>query len=124
MTVCQSLRRILLRRSSAGRAPKSQVPHTVLISCSSPCDGYSLKTMTGRKTGPTIARVEGVPRVPPRNSRYPEIADQLRERIMRGEWAPGSTLPTLDELAAEYGADKNTISRAINEVLEPEGLVW
>jgi GntR family transcriptional regulator len=33
-------------------------------------------------------------------------------------------LPTLDELASEYGADKNTISRAINEVLEPEGLAW
>jgi DNA-binding GntR family transcriptional regulator len=27
-------------------------------------------------------------------------------------------------LAAEYGADKNTISRAINEVLEKEGRVW
>ena len=31
---------------------------------------------------------------------------------------------TLDALATEYGADKNTISRAISEVLEPEGLVW
>jgi len=62
--------------------------------------------------------------VPPRNSRYPEIAAQLRARILAGEWEPGSTLPTLDELATEYGADKNTISRAINEVLEPEGLVW
>lgn len=37
---------------------------------------------------------------------------------------PGSTLPTLDELAIQYGADTNTISRAISEVLEPEGLVW
>jgi DNA-binding GntR family transcriptional regulator len=27
-------------------------------------------------------------------------------------------------LADEYGADKNTISRAVSEVLEPEGLVW
>lgn len=62
--------------------------------------------------------------MPPRNSRYPRIAAQLRERIVAGEWEPGSTLPTLDELAAEYGADKNTISRAISEVLEPEGLVW
>jgi DNA-binding GntR family transcriptional regulator len=62
--------------------------------------------------------------VPPRNSRYPQIAEQLRTRILAGEWVPGSTLPTLDELAAEYGADKNTISRAISEVLEPEGLVW
>jgi GntR family transcriptional regulator len=62
--------------------------------------------------------------VPPRNSRYPKIAAQLRERILAGEWPAGARLPTLDELAAEYGADKNTISRAINEVLEPEGFVW
>jgi GntR family transcriptional regulator len=62
--------------------------------------------------------------VPPRNSRYPEIAAQLRARILAGEWTPDSRLPTLDELAATYGADKNTISRAISEVLEPEGLVW
>jgi GntR family transcriptional regulator len=65
-----------------------------------------------------------MPRVPPRNSRYPEIAAALRARILAGEWAPDSRLPTLDALAAEYGADKNTVSRAISEVLEPEGLVW
>ena len=62
--------------------------------------------------------------MPPRNSRYPEIAAQLRTRILAGEWEPGSRLPTLNMLAAEYGADKNTIARAINEMLEPEGLVW
>jgi DNA-binding transcriptional regulator YhcF (GntR family) len=62
--------------------------------------------------------------VPARNSRYPEIAALLRARILDGEWTPGNTLPTLDALAAEYGADKNTISRAISEILEPEGLVW
>lgn len=62
--------------------------------------------------------------MPPRNSRYPQIAAQLRARILAGEWEPGSRLPTLDVLAAEYGADKNTVARAVNEVLEPEGLVW
>lgn len=62
--------------------------------------------------------------MPPKNSRYPEIAAQLRTRILAGEWEPGSRLPTLDALVAEYGADKNTISRAINEILEREGLVW
>lgn len=61
--------------------------------------------------------------MPPRNSRYPQIAAQLRDRILSGEWPPGSRLPTLDELATEYGANKNTIMRAINDVLEPEGLV-
>jgi GntR family transcriptional regulator len=62
--------------------------------------------------------------VAPIHSRYKEIAAQLRARILAGEWTPGGTLPTLDVLAAEYEADKNTISRAISEVLEPEGLVW
>ena len=62
--------------------------------------------------------------MPPRNSRYPEIAAALRARILAGEWEPGSRLPTLDELAVEYGADKNTVSRAISEILEPEGLAW
>lgn len=62
--------------------------------------------------------------MPAKNSRYPEIAGRLRDRILAGEFGPGDTLPTLDELAAEYGADKNTISRAISEILEPEGLVW
>jgi len=59
-----------------------------------------------------------------KHSRYAEIATQLRDRILAGEWQPGKTLPRLDVLAAEYGADKNTISRAISDVLEPEGLVW
>ena len=62
--------------------------------------------------------------MPRRNSRFTEIAALLRARILAGEWAPGSTLPVLDALATEYGADKNTVSRAISEVLEPEGLVW
>jgi GntR family transcriptional regulator len=62
--------------------------------------------------------------VPPGNSRYPQIAAHLHARILAGEWPPGSTLPTLDDLTAEYGADKNTVSRAISDVLEPEGLVW
>jgi DNA-binding transcriptional regulator YhcF (GntR family) len=62
--------------------------------------------------------------VPARNPRYPEIAALLRSRILAGEWEPGSTLPTLEKLAAEFNADKNTVSRAISEVLEPEGLVW
>ncbi len=71
-----------------------------------------------------VCQLRGTSRVPRRNSRFTEIAALLRARILDGEWAPGSTLPVLDALAAEYGADKNTVSRAISEVLEPEGLVW
>src|SRR5215469_7922619 len=75
-------------------------------------------------SGRPPSQLRGTSRVPRRNSRFTEIAALLRARILAGEWAPGSTLPRLDALAAEYDADKNTISRAISEVLEPEGLVW
>lgn len=56
-------------------------------------------------------------------SRYRDIASKIRERIEAGEWAPGARLPRLDDLAAEYGANRDTIGRAI-AVLETEGYVW
>lgn len=57
------------------------------------------------------------------HSRYQEIAAQLRGRIEAGEWEPGARLPRLDDFAAEYGANRDTIARAI-AVLETEGFVW
>jgi DNA-binding GntR family transcriptional regulator len=57
------------------------------------------------------------------HSRYRDIADELRTRIKAGEWAPGSNLPAHTELAGEFGANRDTIGRAI-AVLEADGLVW
>jgi GntR family transcriptional regulator len=57
------------------------------------------------------------------HSRYKDIAAQIRARIEAGEWAPGSKLPRLDDLAKEYVANRDTIGRAIGE-LETEGFVW
>lgn len=54
--------------------------------------------------------------------RYPEIADDLRIRILSGELTPGSQLPTQVELMAEYKTTLMTIRRAIDE-LAKEGLV-
>jgi DNA-binding GntR family transcriptional regulator len=59
----------------------------------------------------------------PVHSRYQEIASQLRERIEAGEWAPGAHLPRLDALAAEFGANRDTVGRSI-ALLETEGYVW
>lgn len=59
----------------------------------------------------------------PPHSRYKEIAAQIEARIKAGEWAPGSKLPRLDDLADEYGANRDTIARAIS-YLEERGLVW
>jgi GntR family transcriptional regulator len=57
------------------------------------------------------------------HSRYLDIASKIRERIEGGEWEPGARLPRLDDFAAEYGANRDTIGRAIG-VLETQGYVW
>lgn len=54
--------------------------------------------------------------------RYPEIAHDLRERILSGELTPGARLPTQPELQAEYKASLMTVRRALDE-LAREGLV-
>lgn len=59
----------------------------------------------------------------PVHSRYQDIASKIRERIEGGEWEPGARLPRLDDLAAEYSANRDTVGRAI-AVLETEGYVW
>lgn len=53
---------------------------------------------------------------------YLQIAEQLRTRIARGEFAPGAQLPTQWELVAEYGVARMTVRQAIG-VLVNEGLV-
>jgi DNA-binding transcriptional regulator YhcF (GntR family) len=55
--------------------------------------------------------------------RYISVASKIRDRIEAGEWAPGTRIPTLKTLAAEYGVNHNTVCRAI-EILEGEGLAW
>ena len=57
------------------------------------------------------------------HSRYLDIAAQIRGRIEAREWEPGVRLPRLDDFAAEYGANRDTIGRAIG-ALEAEGYVW
>ncbi len=53
---------------------------------------------------------------------YAQIADLLRHRIRRGVWVPGIPLPTLEELAAEFGVARLTIKQAM-DVLAGQGLV-
>ncbi len=59
----------------------------------------------------------------PAHSRYLDIASSIRERILGGEWAPGARLPRLNDFAAQYGANRDTVGRAV-AVLEAEGYVW
>lgn len=54
--------------------------------------------------------------------RYLQVADLLRQRIARGAWATGHKLPSLEELAAEFGVARVTMRQAI-ELLARDGLV-
>ncbi|MEU4345434.1 winged helix-turn-helix domain-containing protein [Nocardia sp. NPDC023852] len=54
--------------------------------------------------------------------RYALIADDIRAKINRGDYAPGDQLPTKAQLMEQWNAALNTVARAINE-LRDEGLV-
>lgn len=50
-----------------------------------------------------------------------QLMNEFARRIVRHEWAPGSKLPGVRELAAALGVNPNTAQRALAE-LEREGL--
>jgi GntR family transcriptional regulator len=51
-----------------------------------------------------------------------QIADTLRTRIRRGDWAPGERLPSIPALAQTFGVAKQTVQRTIDQ-LRIEGLL-
>ena len=51
---------------------------------------------------------------------YLQIADQIRERILRGEWEAGQRMPSIRELAVELGVNPNTVTRSYRKLLERE----
>lgn len=53
---------------------------------------------------------------------YKEIAERLAEEIERGEWPPGSQVPSGRDLAKEYGVSAATGMRALR-LLQDQGLV-
>ena len=53
---------------------------------------------------------------------YKQLTERLRLRIASGEYPPGGKLPAVRELAAEAGANPNTVQRAFAD-LEREGLI-
>ena len=54
---------------------------------------------------------------------YSQLAEQMRLRIVSGEYTPGERLPPVRELALSAGVNPNTMQRAMTE-LEREGLVF
>jgi len=49
----------------------------------------------------------------PRHLTYAQIADDLADRIARGEYPPGTRLPSYTQLAELYDVSYRTIHRAI-----------
>lgn len=54
---------------------------------------------------------------------YAQLMDTLKRRIVTGRYLPGEKLPSVRELAAEAGINRNTVQRAFSE-LEREGLIY
>ena len=51
---------------------------------------------------------------------YLQIADQLRERVLRGDWQAGERIPSIRELAVELGVNPNTVTRSYQPLLDRE----
>jgi GntR family transcriptional regulator len=60
--------------------------------------------------------------MPPRWQTYREVADDIQERIERGEYAPGDPIPSYAKLADLYGVSVSTASRAV-ALLRDRGVV-
>ncbi len=53
---------------------------------------------------------------------YQQIRDQVVEGIARGELQQGSSLPSIRQLAADFGVNLHTVNKAY-ELLEREGFL-
>lgn len=49
---------------------------------------------------------------------YHQLATALRERILSGEWPPGTKIPTEDQLGEMYGVSRVTIRSAVRTLVE------
>ena len=49
---------------------------------------------------------------------YLQIADRMRERILRGEWKTGERIPSIRELATELGVNPNTVTKSYQKLLD------
>ncbi len=49
---------------------------------------------------------------------YQQIADQICDRILQGEWAGNERIPSIRELAVNLGVNPNTITRSYQSLME------
>ena len=53
---------------------------------------------------------------------YVQLVEQIGVKIVNGSYAPGEKLPSVRDMAAEVGANPNTVQRAFSE-LERSGII-
>lgn len=51
---------------------------------------------------------------------YLQIADQIRERILLGEWSAGQRIPSIRELAVDLGVNPNTVARSYQVLVDKQ----
>jgi GntR family transcriptional regulator len=51
---------------------------------------------------------------------YQQIADQIRDRILAGEWHSGERIPSIRELASSIGVNPNTVTKSYQALLDRE----
>jgi len=54
---------------------------------------------------------------------YIQIADTIEEKILRGEWAVSSRIPSVREFGTQLGVNPNTIIRTY-EYLQRENMIY
>jgi DNA-binding transcriptional regulator YhcF (GntR family) len=51
---------------------------------------------------------------------YLQIADQIRDRILQGEWSEGERIPSIRELAVSLGVNPNTVTKSYQALTDLE----
>jgi GntR family transcriptional regulator len=51
---------------------------------------------------------------------YQQIAEQMRDRILAGEWHEGERIPSVRELAVSVGVNPNTVTKSYQALLDRE----
>jgi GntR family transcriptional regulator len=51
---------------------------------------------------------------------YQQIADQIRERILDGEWSSGERIPSIRDFAVSVGVNPNTVTKSYQTLLDRE----
>ncbi|MEU6738380.1 GntR family transcriptional regulator [Streptosporangium sandarakinum] len=66
----------------------------------------------------TFAGEPDAPRAPRRTPRYLRIAEEVAERIRRGDFPPNRAIPSEKALMAQYGVAKATVRNAVAHLRE------